>query len=557
MYAIVGLIVSTALIQAGQEASAVDRIGDPLPPGAIQRLGTLRFRHPYLMSLACSPDGRTIVTAGGDSVRLWDSKTGKELRRFGGDLSNVWSAVYSPNGKVIATGSMDRTIRLWNIATGAEIIRWQDHGTNEPEAVFAPDGRTLASAGGDGALRFWNPETGRQIKELRPGIKLVSCPVYSPDGTRLAATCQDQSIRIWAVSSGKEIARFTGQRPVTIAFSKNGDFLACPTNEGLTCWNIATGKAAWSIATAAAGRTACFSPDGRFIAISCRSKSVSNAWQGSLWLCNAADGKKVWSAPVANGWIDHMSFAADDRSLVGAVHWEVCRWDVATGQPIDGPIGHAGEFRCVAYSPDGKKIGTASDDMTVRLWAAEQGSQIRCLPGISFSFSPNGSSVATVGPGSALSVWDLESGRAIKRWNGQAHAPDALSFSPDGHTLASKSWMDPDCYLWNVDTGQKVGRLPDHATGFCLLSYCSSGKLILTATPGSVRLWDAMTHKEIRNLPGNGALAGVPCAAFSPDGEFCRRRLFVWCSNGWRAHTGNRLNPERNAGFSVSAYTRV
>jgi WD40 repeat protein len=518
--AIVGLIASVAVIQAAQESRFFDRWGDPLPPGTVERLGTLRFRHPYLMSLACLPDGRTIVTSGGGLVRLWDSKTGKEVRRFGDHLTNVWSAACSPDGKIIAASSMDRTICLWNIATGAEIIRWQDHGANELEAVvFAPDGRTLASAGEEGAIRFWDAATGRQIKELLPGVGAIWSLTYSRGGTCLAAVCHDQIVRIWEVSSGKETMRFTAQKPVKIAFSENGAFLACASKEGLTCWNMATGKAAWKMTSTGASTSTCFSPDGHYVAAFGRSPDLVNGRQGTLWLCNAEDGKKAWSIPVSNCWVNYLTFAPDGKSLVGAIHWEVCRWDVATGRRIDGPVGHAGDFRSVAYSPDGKIIGTAADDMTVRFWNAADSAPIRCLPGISLAFSPNGNLAATGGPGRALRIWELSSGKTIKSWTGPTPDATCLAFSPDGHTMASKSVPDTDFSLWDADTGREVGRLPGQAPGVCSASYCQSGKLILTVTPGSVHLWDAATYKEVRNLPGNGAFAGVPSAAFSLDGK--------------------------------------
>src|SRR5207247_73410 len=104
----------------------VDLDGDPLPPGAVARLGSVRFRHrAFVASLAFSPDGRTVASGDGYRIiRLWEAATGKEIHRLEGHIfEQVYALAFSPDGTILASGGGDRTIRLWEVATGKEVLR--------------------------------------------------------------------------------------------------------------------------------------------------------------------------------------------------------------------------------------------------------------------------------------------------------------------------------------------------------------------------------------------------------------------------------------------------
>ena len=129
---------------------------DPLPAGALKRLGTTRFRHgSRILCMAYSPDGKTLVAGGGDDpVRVWDAETGKE--KFQLKEPWVYAAAFSPDGQTIATGGGFKTVRRWNASNGTEILPpLKGHTGTIKALVFSPDGTQLASAGQDKTVRMW------------------------------------------------------------------------------------------------------------------------------------------------------------------------------------------------------------------------------------------------------------------------------------------------------------------------------------------------------------------------------------------------------------------
>ena len=113
--------------------------------------------------VAYSPDGKTLASASGQTIMLWDAAMGKELAAFRGHTSGVYSVAYRPDGKTLASGSMDTTIKLWDVATGKELATLK--GRPDADVVctvaYSPDGKTLASGGWDGAVMLWNVKTGK------------------------------------------------------------------------------------------------------------------------------------------------------------------------------------------------------------------------------------------------------------------------------------------------------------------------------------------------------------------------------------------------------------
>ncbi len=176
----------------------------------VQERNRLEGHSDWINTVSFSPDSKILASGSRDTtIKLWDVKTGKLIRTIKHSGSIV-SVSFSPDGKTLASGSGDNTIKLWNVNTGKEIKTLNKQGKYGFSISFSPDGKTLASGSDDKTIKIWDVKTGKEIITLnghKAGINSVS---FSRDGTTLASGSVDKTIKLWDVKTGKEIKTLNG-----------------------------------------------------------------------------------------------------------------------------------------------------------------------------------------------------------------------------------------------------------------------------------------------------------------------------------------------------------
>ncbi|MCP4695976.1 MAG: CHAT domain-containing protein [Gammaproteobacteria bacterium] len=189
---------------------------------------TLKGHTGTVRSVAFSPDGKTLATGSWDnSVRLWDTAGGRELRTLKGHADGVVSVTFSPDGKTLATGSSDKSVRLWDTTDGRELRALKGHTGTVKSVAFSPDGKTLATGSEDNSARLWDTASGRELRSLKGHWVTVWSVAFSPDGNTLATSSSDY-VRLWDTTSWRELRTLKGHAGmvISIAFSPDGKTLA-------------------------------------------------------------------------------------------------------------------------------------------------------------------------------------------------------------------------------------------------------------------------------------------------------------------------------------------
>lgn len=484
---------------SGQLALAAYNLSDtPEARGAMvdslgYTIGTRLLGHSgAAWAAAISPDGRLVASGSTDkTARIWDVRDPArpmQLAVLQGHEEGLGSVAFDRSGSLLATGSADKTVRLWDISdpkhpTLAARVHQRDSIVKAVE--FDPVADMLAIAFVDGMIELWDtsaPKAPSRMSELVGHEKSVESIDFSADGEVLASSSEDQTVRLWSTKNKQRPSFLGGVR-------------------------VHSGGALHSVE---------FSPDRKILAVAYSDNTVK------LW--NVSD---LGHAPLEGATLEgavapvyDLAFSPDGRTLAGASTdntiflWKVKDYAHASRRNV--LIGHSESAQSVAYSPDGRFLVSASADWSVRLWDVHDPDRVEfqleleshqdLVYGV--DVTSDGRTLASVSADSTVKLWDIKdfSHPALLSTSkaGDEYLLD-VKFSPDGRTMATT--VRDEIWLWDVTSPAKpvkLAALKGHTMTVMAVAFSPDGRTLVSgAEDGTARVWD------VRSPAGPKALAVI------------------------------------------------
>jgi WD40 repeat protein len=548
-----GLIVAVFVLTASAARPAAppwvgrDRYGDPLPAGALARLGTLRYRlsSSHGLGLGFTPDGEKVVSATHETVEVFESKTGRRVLSARFDFYAAAFAL-SRDGKQVAVAGYhlprgrdaEGVVRVVSVADGKEVRTWLrgKERTDSCSLAFSADGKLLASLNGEGLLRLEEIRSGEELYRHRFTGSYPAGLTFSPDGKILAAA-DSYKVHLWRWKDGGEPVALGGRRrSSSLAFSPDGKTLAIggEDDEGVQLFDVTTNKRLRKVGERKMTMAVRYSPDGKYLA-------ATSYLDRALIVWDAKSGDEVRKLPCGWSALRTLAFSRDSGRVATLDDGVIRIWDVASGKLLSDAESHSRRPNVVRLLKDDVAV-TSGDDGTVRFWDARTGKQTKRIDvnrdwTRAAALSPDGKWLAAsdLGEDHAVSLWDPKTGKRVYRLAGHGRygGRRALAFTADSKRLAS--WGD-DQYLrlWDVKKGKAIeehavrpdgkggpkedaGPMDDREMGFLPATLSADARLFATSSADGVFVFDVASGKQKMKFKNEDGWAGD--FSFSPDNK--------------------------------------
>ena len=423
----------------------------------------------------------------------------REQYRFSTEKNDapIYTAKFSPDGKMIAFGAYDGSIYLFEINGKpiAQLIGLKVKSVRE--VSFSPDGKRIASIGEGKSIRIWDIATKKLITKIYAHQDDILRVSFHPDGKMLVTGSKDGSVKIWDSDRGTEIATIIPPNSPNrkyetigdVSFSPDGKMIVTAKGEDLSLWDLQGNLLASAIADNKIIYTAKFHPNGKLLASSGAEKSVK------LWRITDRTTKLL--TELLTGSSNHLI----DGEL----------------QLIHTFEGHSNEVLSLNFSKNGRQIAFGYQDGSVQISDLE--GDVNTKVGIhsdgvfDVNFSLDNRYLLSASKDRSVRLWALQNA-LIDTSYGHTDNIWAVNYRPDGKVFASAS-VDKSIRLWNAD-GTLKQELQGHAdTVYSAVFSVDGTKLVSASRDGTARIWDGQTGNLLHVLSGHGSQ--LIYAAFSPD----------------------------------------
>lgn len=509
--ALVAVCLALASLDACAQSLPPDRPGpasaeDPLPPGAVRRFGSLRFRMPVPARRVVFSADSALCALGTDkalSFLTWPD--GRLLRTTVPEGSSVVSFTASQQQSRIVLARADASLATLELASG-KLLQGAVLPAPVDEIKVSPNGDLVAGAGSDGVIYVARVSDGMLDRRLQCGSARLVALDWSRSGV-LVAVDADSHATFWGADFAR-VGRFAlSESPEEVRLSADGRTLfAVGGSEKLTAWEVKSGRLEFEFRAdvSIVSRVAC-SRNGKLIATGGRSGVVR------MW--DSESRKLVWEKAAHAGWVTDITFSPDDGALVSCGEDRRIRALLSkTGEDLAPSEGHSDAVSSVVLSPDGRHLATTGFDGRVYVWRADTAEVVLSSPPGPKPWAAGAWASSSdrffAACGSSVWAWELTERVPALLWQAPPGAIRGLAATAERGLVAGGT--DTMARLISTETGKTIRTLEGHAAMVRAVASTPGGRFVATAgADGRIGIW-TVGSGEVRWIEGqSGSLTSV------------------------------------------------
>ncbi|KAH7020305.1 hypothetical protein EDB80DRAFT_702789 [Ilyonectria destructans] len=494
---------------------------------------TLEGRSGLVCALAVSRDGQRLASSTRTGVDIWNVAPSHYIRSL--EIDGALAVDFPVDGQNLAVGCKNGDIGLWDVDSGVQMQTLRGHNRRVRDVAFSPDGKLLASASDDEPVKMWDFKKGECIRTIRGYEYSVTSLSFSADCRQLALGGSDHTVRVWETATGKCIWTLQGHkgRVMSVAFL-SGDSLASGSEfETVKIWDVTTGICIRTLQGHHRGITSIvFLGNGLSLAAASMDGTII-IWDDT--------GACVQTLEHHSAGLFPLAFSANHQLLASASIYTIKVWDIAArsaARPVDAHVDDY--YTCAAISPNGKWVGSVSENKTVKLWNPFNGTCVHTLEDCHgghdpIVFSPDSQFFLSVlAPqlrprSNTVKIWDTAEGRCVKTFNDIIHH----AFSPDSKRLALANHISVQ--IWDIYARIFIQQIEIKPK---FIAFSPDSNYIASSSDTGVEVWDILTGHCLRIFRSNDPVYAV---AMSKDPGW-----IAACTGFdilvWDIHTGTLLH---------------